>query len=205
MPWMSDLIKTMTTKNSNPITGITLEGVQVFDKPTYIPLDRLTLLFGPNSAGKSAVQDAIELYEILLQSAAEKLGSDPTLDRSSDVPEILERHWRRHGDGPNQWADRLSISVKHTTKCTVDEVIADQLRQELQDDSAQICGDSLELESRWSFIRIDDKDENSLSCRWDFEFFIESDLLVSYVGLDSVVNLDYPVLKILPKRLISLR
>jgi len=57
----------MTSIKSNPIIGITLEGFQVFDKPTYIPLERLTLLFGPNSAGKSAVQDAIELYAELLK------------------------------------------------------------------------------------------------------------------------------------------
>ena len=58
----------MATKISNPITGITVEGFQVFDKPTYIPLDRLTLLFEPNSAGKSAVQDALKLYTKLMSS-----------------------------------------------------------------------------------------------------------------------------------------
>ena len=197
---MSDLIKPMNLKNSNPITGITLEGFQVFDKPTYIPLDRLTLLFGPNSAGKSAVQDAIELYEILMKSEAKKLGYSSTLHRASDAPLILDRHWRRHGDAPNQWADRLSISVKHTTNCTVDEVIADQLGRELLDDSPRMCSDSLELESRWTFLRIEDEDaKDSLYFHWDFEFFIEYEILVSYVGLDFVVNIDHPVLKNIAK------
>lgn len=68
---MSDVIQALSMKKSNPITGITLEGFQVFDKPTYIPLDRLTLLFGPNSAGKSAVQDAFELYKACLASVSQ--------------------------------------------------------------------------------------------------------------------------------------
>ena len=193
---MSDLIKPMTPKNSNPITGITLEGFQVFDKPTYIPLDRLTLLFGPNSAGKSAVQDAIELYEILLKSETKKLDVWAMLLVKQRGPEILERHWRRDGQERNHWVDRLSISVKHTTNCVVDEVIAYQLDREFLDDSARMCQDSLELESRWSFLRIEDEDDGDfLSCSWDFEFFIESELFVSYVGLNFVVNLDHLVLK----------
>lgn len=190
----------MATKNSNPITGITLEGFQVFDKPTYIPLERLTLLFGPNSAGKSAVQDAIELYEILLKSEAKKLDYFEVLFGVRGLPEILDRHWRRRGEEQNHWVDRLTIGVKHTTNCTVDEVIADLLGRKLLDDSAQMCRDSLELESRWSFLRIEDEDDkDSLSCRWDFEFLIESELLVSYVGLNFVVNLDHPVLKNITK------
>ena len=190
----------MAPRNSNPITGITLEGFQVFDKPTYIPLDRLTLLFGPNSAGKSAVQDAIELYEILLKSKAEKVDYLAMALGVTDTPKILERHWRRRGEEGNQWADRLSISVKHTTDCAVDEAIADQLGRELLDDSARMCKDSLELESRWSFLRIkNEDDENSISSNWDFEFFVESELLISYLGLNFVVNLDHPVLKNIPK------
>ena len=198
---MSDLIKPMATKNSNPITGITLEGFQVFDKPTYIPLERLTLLFGPNSAGKSAVQDAIELYEVLLKSEAEKeISYFPAYLNVPAATDILYKHWRQRGDDRNQLVDRLSISVKHTTNCIVDEVIADQLGRELLDDSARMCRDSLELESRWSFLRTDDEiDKKSVSYRWDFEFFIESELLVSYVGLDFVVNIDHPVLKNIAK------
>ena len=198
---MSDLIEPMATKNSNPITGITLEGFQVFDKPTYIPLERLTLLFGPNSAGKSAVQDAIELYEILLKSEATKLDLYAITLLIPRAPEILERHWRRRGGGRNQWVDRLCISVKHTTNCAVDEVIADQLERGLLDDSVRMCRENLELESRWSFLRIKDgDDENSLLWGWDFEFFIESELLVGYLGLNLVVNVDHPVLKNIAKQ-----
>jgi hypothetical protein len=100
--------------NTNPITGITLEGFQVFDKPTYIPLDRLTLLFGPNSAGKSAVQDAIELYAVLMTR-------DDTSSGKSDVraKELLARHWRRTGGGDDLWVNKLKLGVIHTTQCYV--------------------------------------------------------------------------------------
>jgi predicted ATPase len=49
-------------RHSQSIHSLTLEGFQVFDKPTHIPLSKLTFLIGPNSAGKSAVEDGqIEL------------------------------------------------------------------------------------------------------------------------------------------------
>lgn len=93
----------MNPDKSNPISGITLEGFQVFDKPTYIPLDRLTLLFGPNSAGKSAVQDAIELYASLISDDVNEYGNHPQTE------ELLERHWLRSGGGDAQWADKLVL------------------------------------------------------------------------------------------------
>jgi len=102
----------MIIKKSNPITGITLEGFQVFDKSTYIPLERLTLLFGPNSAGKSAVQDAIEIYEALLSYDA---NYDSSLDMNDHVRKLLNRHWRRTGGNDDQWVDKLSLGVSHTT------------------------------------------------------------------------------------------
>lgn len=44
-------------------TGLFLSGFQSILEPTYIPLKPLTFLYGPNSAGKSAVMDAIGLLE----------------------------------------------------------------------------------------------------------------------------------------------
>jgi predicted ATPase len=41
------------------LTGLSLSGFEVFDAVSYIPVRRLTLLFGPNSAGKSAFEDAL--------------------------------------------------------------------------------------------------------------------------------------------------
>jgi predicted ATPase len=68
------------------LTKLTLGGFQVFDQVTDIPLGNLTFLFGPNSAGKSAVQDALELLSDLLE------GDEWDRDK-------LRRHWRRAESG----------------------------------------------------------------------------------------------------------
>lgn len=182
---MSDLIKPMNLKNSNPITGITLEGFQVFDKPTYIPLDRLTLLFGPNSAGKSAVQDAFELYAALLSKGADSYYSN------SKVDELLKRHWRRIGGSNDRWVDRLSIAIIHTTQCDMHSFLGTQLGRKVWGELLANNSDAYELESRWHFQR---KEGDKLSFSSCFELFIESDLLVRHSYSELVVNLLHPLL-----------
>lgn len=194
---MSDLTEPMTTKSSNPITGITLEGFQVFDKPTYIPLDRLTLLFGPNSAGKSAVQDAIELYTKLLSSEMTK----PNGYVSRELGLLLERHWRRLGGDDDFRVGKLSIGVTHSTNCLVDVAVANELGRELMFDPDFECPAELKLESRWHFVRDVEGDiAEKLSCDWGFEFFVESELVVSYIGTEFRVNLEHPILRSIEKR-----
>ena len=43
------------------LTGIFLKNFQTIKEPTFISLDKLCLLYGPNSAGKSSILDAINL------------------------------------------------------------------------------------------------------------------------------------------------
>lgn len=184
-------------KKLHPITGLTLEGFQVFEKQTYIPLEGLTLLFGPNSSGKSAVQDAIELYRELLNSRAET----PSIVGNfgdSNVMDLLERHWRRTG-GDNSWATKLSLGVHHVTSCGIATAVAAFLGRELLDDPEFERVPELQLESRWHFVRTEDDDDENLSFDWDFEFYIESELLVSYVGTAFCVNLEHPALRSIPR------
>jgi AAA15 family ATPase/GTPase len=84
-------------QNHSSITALTLEGFQVFDQNTFVPLERLTLIFGPNSAGKSAVQDALELYASLLE-----VGSD-----SSTLDDAIKRHWRRTSKNKSGLAETM--------------------------------------------------------------------------------------------------
>ena len=42
--------------SSESILELTLGGFQVFAEPVTFPLGPITLIFGPNSAGKSAIQ-----------------------------------------------------------------------------------------------------------------------------------------------------
>ena len=84
------------------ITGITLGGFQVFEEPTDIPLGQLTFLFGPNSAGKSAVEDALVLLSGLLSQSIGKKGSfEPQLDR----------HWRKTDGTDTGFVPLLTLGI----------------------------------------------------------------------------------------------
>ena len=45
------------------LTGVYLENFQSIKNPTYINLEKLTFLYGPNSAGKSSIIDALKILE----------------------------------------------------------------------------------------------------------------------------------------------
>lgn len=81
------------------ITELTIGGFQVFDKPTRIPLGPMTLVFGPNSAGKSAIADALKALAEFAY-AFRSLEIHPNLDPSESAAAALDRHWRLlPGDG----------------------------------------------------------------------------------------------------------
>lgn len=73
------------------IIGIKLENFQTIEKRVTIPIKPLTLLFGPNAAGKSSIFDAIELVGVLF--------SDNWGGGSSKLVELLER-WSRNTNMP---------------------------------------------------------------------------------------------------------
>ena len=50
------------------VTKIALTGFQVFEERTELPFSKINLLFGPNSAGKSAIEDAIAIIQMLKNS-----------------------------------------------------------------------------------------------------------------------------------------
>ena len=56
------------------ITAIELENFQSIKDRTRINFSAITLLYGPNSAGKSSIFDALELIECLCQSQLDLLG-----------------------------------------------------------------------------------------------------------------------------------
>jgi AAA15 family ATPase/GTPase len=71
------------------ITAIELENFQSIEQRTRIELKPITLLFGPNSAGKSSVFDALELIRVLL---------DPTMFNEELAADMVNRWARRKGD-----------------------------------------------------------------------------------------------------------
>ena len=152
-------------KKSHPLVGITLEGFQVFKEPTYIPLQGLTLIFGPNSAGKSAVQDALEFCSILREAPADnRLPATDSLYRESSygnsIRSLFQRHWRRI-DGEGDRVDRLSMAVKYK----IDSI--NRFTKTPNDI----------IEHRWAFQR-----DTDIVC--SFELFSESELLVKHYPVD---------------------
>lgn len=83
------------------LSKIGLSGFQVFDKYTEIPLSRLTFLFGPNSAGKSSIEDAL--------SVARRIWwIDPM---APDWVDDIKRHWRRTGADFDDYVPSVQIDL----------------------------------------------------------------------------------------------
>lgn len=96
-------MKTKFNSERKPlITSVTLGGFQVFEETTTIPLGKLTFLFGPNSAGKSAIEDGLDFLLRLV-----KKGS-----LSFEDKEDLEENWRRVTDG---YSPFLSLGLTAST------------------------------------------------------------------------------------------
>ena len=167
----------------NPLVGITLGGFQVFDEPTYIPLDRLTLIFGPNSAGKSAVQDAIDTVKAL--EADKNLFSEPGGSPRNLWAGQIQRHQRRSTDGVNQNQVPMLIYIKQRIEPQIDQCLAIALGKTPHDNNAVVG--PIEIENRWSYCNED----------FDYDLFIESEQLISFKGEFGLlsINLRHSILK----------
>lgn len=75
------------------ITAIELENFQSIERRTRIDFKPITLLFGPNSAGKSSVFDALELLRTLL---------DPTRFDEHKAAELVNRWARNKEKAPSR-------------------------------------------------------------------------------------------------------
>ncbi len=82
-------------------------GFQVFSDLVRIPLARLTLLYGPNSSGKSAVEDALKLISETCRYGAFDLDANTMAPR-------LARHWRRSGESLQDLQQSMTLGVKAT-------------------------------------------------------------------------------------------
>lgn len=107
------------------LTGMTLAGFEVFEEPAYFPLNRVTLLFGPNSSGKSALATGLQLWvqtlwpakaeatlfgQDSLEQSPAPFGSGSFKTGDSTAPkEMLSRIWRRKGDGA--FVDSLALAL----------------------------------------------------------------------------------------------
>ena len=92
------------------ITQLIVGGFQVFADQVTIPLGPLTLLYGPNSAGKSAILDAMLALADLCELRAGARSSDESNDQHR-LRRILGRHWRRQGTNPPAPTESLQLGA----------------------------------------------------------------------------------------------
>ena len=186
-------------KNVNPIIGITLEGFQVFDKPTYIPLDRLTLMFGPNSAGKSAIEDAFDIHNTLIATDRDYSALGEFMV-NREVRNLLMRHWRRSGVD-HKLVEIMSIRIKYILDTNIQSDIAGFLGRKLINETQ--LKHQLELERRWYFVMDMDSDYDSDDERdidLYFDIFIDSEIFIRRFNYVSF-NLDHPVVQNIEKQI----
>lgn len=87
------------------IKQLTIGGFQVFADPVTLPLGPLTLLYGPNSAGKSAILDAMLALADLCELRV------TTNSSTQRISSILGRHWRRQSVMPAAPAETLRLGA----------------------------------------------------------------------------------------------
>ena len=170
------------------ISAITLEGFQVFDKPTRIPFGKLTFLFGPNSAGKSAVQDALSIFQMVMDS-------DAPYAKSENLQQELRRHWRRSGTARSDLVERMSIAIQHSFIPGFDDT-SEQFRRHRFDESypqhASWFSTPQIFESKIIFIKSDLSANGEIKYELNYELHSGGDLLISKIGSGIRVNLDHP-------------
>lgn len=115
------------TEVDRGISEITLSGFQVFDTKVRIPLRRLTFLYGPNSAGKSAVEDAIKIFGELY-SRRQNNSEGPDWDRwPANRFERLRPHWRRVNEDDDGFSKSMHIEVLIRMAVYLERLLQDQI------------------------------------------------------------------------------
>jgi hypothetical protein len=85
--------------NETKLKTLRLGGFQVFSETSEIPIAPITLLYGPNSAGKSAVHDALDLLRRFWTSLPADADADKWEFASAAVRRVaLAKDWRRLDD-----------------------------------------------------------------------------------------------------------
>ena len=91
------------------IKRLTVGGFQVFENPVTFPMGPLTLIYGPNSAGKSAILDAMLALADLCDDWVPR--SSSTASHKPQTVDVLRRHWRRQGVAPAAPAEVLELGA----------------------------------------------------------------------------------------------
>ena len=170
------------------LTEIQLSGFQVFDELVRIPLRRITLLFGPNSAGKSAIEDALLIFDDIFKFVDTNELSKQIENSFDTFPRNrfsrLERHWRKIQEEPMELADHLCIQVSKNATVRSLPVITDTLI-------------NIGIKVVFKLIPDDDEDLKFMVYR-DIEFLVEGKSLLLMEEFKRIgINLKHPRLQFL--------
>ena len=94
------------------ITGIYLGGFQVFDEVNFIPLRRLTFFYGPNSSGKSAVEDALQLIQKEFFWGYYLTSYRESFLISYNEEKYLNENWRRVSEESDSYAPECTLGFQ---------------------------------------------------------------------------------------------
>jgi len=124
------------------LTGITLENFKAFKEPQFIPIKPITLVFGPNSAGKSSIMHALAFLKHVDATKGHcdpdsvefgwekiKLGSWQNLVHGHDASAVMKitLHWehkaltwafRKGPDGPYVESFEIAVNGKPVARGT---------------------------------------------------------------------------------------
>ncbi len=95
---------------SGQITQLTLGGFQVFAERTTFPLAPITLIFGPNSAGKSAITDALQVLAEFGSFFGRADRANITI--AQQTASLLERHWHRTAATQSGLAEEVTLGMR---------------------------------------------------------------------------------------------
>jgi hypothetical protein len=161
------------------LIGISLAGFKVFEELTEIPLSNITLLYGPNSAGKSAVEDAIQLLSRMWGFDGDDY-SDPEyrIDK-------LWSYWRRIDDkGPDLSIPLILSATFRVSAVTLVQCIQDcepsHLQQRFRQSSDASTVHQLELRLTYYGVpRPSNKHESSEFVGRDMDVVLDGQLAIS--------------------------
>lgn len=136
---------------ANKLVGIYLENFQSIRKPTYLSLENLTFLVGPNSAGKSTILDALQIIRSSIDINKGPLSIGQNLRSSTR----------------NQKASAIGVEIK-IEKPNYKNYYRD-IEKNRRDSEFERFYDSAEYEPGWDFL------EKLNHCKIQLEINTQSD------------------------------
>lgn len=101
------------------LTAIGVENFQTIKGLAWIPLGRLTLLFGPNSAGKSLIADALRVARSLWLGE-QRFDSSYGIERRPAIEELQHQHWHKGEGDERYWLSDCAKLVAIHLRARVD-------------------------------------------------------------------------------------